>query len=80
MSAKDMTLSVCREQPSCGSPVLDARKHRAWHRAVVLADPRSPAVVRPRYVGMDDAADDSQADGARRDDDLDVTARHHPGG
>lgn len=63
-----MELSRCRERPPCGSPVLDAREHRAWHERVYIAEARTPALTTPRYVGMDDdpppgdEGDDTQRD------------------
>lgn len=80
MSGKPMELSRCRETPPCGSPVLNAREHRRWHERVYISDERTPAMHRPRYVGVDDEPEP--------DEDSDVTQRdvappgesHTPGG
>ncbi len=66
MSNKDMQLSVCRETPSCGCPVLDARKHRAWHERVFIAEDRNASARQPWYAGQDvtdsHANDDSRSE------------------
>lgn len=49
---KPPELERCRENPDCGSPVIDRRAHRKWHERVFIAE--DSAVKRaggPRFIG-----------------------------